>query len=312
MMITARGGTGTTITTPAGWTLLQTALNSGTALKGAFFWKLAASEPASYTVTLTSSKATGVIIALSGAATTAPIAAQLSGQVNASSATIAAAALGTFPAKNGIDLFFGGTAIGTSAAAPTNYTLAAEETNSAGNANTRSTTGGSYRSLTNITTVGALSATYGTAAVNIGYHLFIYEQTTAPTAGTTTTLATLTGKGILQGSSPSNSTLQGNLTAPQTISRAGNVITNTILAGTIRGLSTILLTGSIQTNTTLNLNLISKLTGSLYTSTTTALNSTPLQLKYWNGTAWLNGTVKVWNGSAWVGHLRKWNGTNWT
>jgi len=69
MTITVVGGTGTSITTPSGWSLLDKS-NSTTALTQALYWKTAASEPASYTVTITSNKASGIITAISGGATT--------------------------------------------------------------------------------------------------------------------------------------------------------------------------------------------------------------------------------------------------
>src|SRR5947209_8222374 len=71
MAITVRGGTGTTITTPGGWTLIDS-VTSGTALIQSLYWRVASSEPASYTVTITSNKASGVIVAWSGASTSAP------------------------------------------------------------------------------------------------------------------------------------------------------------------------------------------------------------------------------------------------
>lgn len=214
MMITTRGGTASTITTPAGWTLLDTALNSTTVLKQAYFWKVASSEPASFVVTVTSGKTTGVIIALSGASLIAPVAAQRSGQVNASSGTVSAATLGTFPAINGIDLFLGGTAIGTTAAAPTNYALAGQETNTGGNANTRTTSGISYRILSNVTTVGALTANYTSAAVNIGHHLFIYERLLASVTTSSITLGTIKGTAYMTGALTTSSAVSGDLRTP--------------------------------------------------------------------------------------------------
>lgn len=36
------------------------------------------------------------------------------------------------------------------------------------------------------------------------------------------------------------------------------------------------------------------------------------QIKAWNGSAWVVGTLKRWNGSAWVAAtLKRWNGSAW-
>lgn len=164
---------GTTITDPAGWTRI-----GGASISFKCYWRIASSEPASYSVTIsgTTNKATGVMIAISGAGTTTPVnGTDVTESGNASSATVTASALGTWTAVNGIDIFIGITLTGTTAAAPTNYTLDAQSTNSGGGAGSRSTSGVSHRVLSSVTTVGSLTATYGGAAVNTGFHVFIKE-----------------------------------------------------------------------------------------------------------------------------------------
>jgi hypothetical protein len=181
MMVTVRGGTGTTITDPTGWTLLGTQLNSTTVLAQKIYWRIATGDETNFNITITSNKASGVIIVLDGVKTTALVAAQFGGQVNASSTTVTSPALGTWASTNGIDLFLGGTAIGSNGAtvvtAPANYILDADAHSMSTGAGTGTRTGSgiSYRELAGVTTVGSIAATYTTAAVNIGHHVFIFE-----------------------------------------------------------------------------------------------------------------------------------------
>ena len=173
------------VTPLTGWTDL-TGANSGS---GKFYWRLASSEPASYSVATQagSGKMSGVIIALSGADSTSPGSTQHSFKDNTSSATISAITLGTFASHNGIDLFLGGTSIGTTTGQPASYTepTNGSATNSGGGAaNTKTTTGIAYRALSGVTTVGALSAVYGAAAVNDGFHVFIFEAVQVPSIPT--------------------------------------------------------------------------------------------------------------------------------
>lgn len=177
MSITARGGTATTITTPGGWTLLGTAVTSTTNLKQAIFWRYASSEPASYTVTMTSAKASGVIICIAGASLVAPIAAQYAGQANASSATVSSPATGSWSTRPGMLLYFGGIATGTTAGTPLDMTAAANAQASGGSGSTRCTSGSAYRLFATTTgPISGQSATYGAAAVNIGHQIFIFED----------------------------------------------------------------------------------------------------------------------------------------
>jgi trimeric autotransporter adhesin len=168
--------------TSSGWVdLIGSGVGTpGDVARSKIFWRVASSEPASYAVNIggsTSLKASGTIIALSGANSTQPVAAQFSYSSNTSSATVTAAALGTWASINGIDLFMGGTATGTTAGSPTNYTQPAngESASTGGSAGSRTTSGVAYRSLSAVTTVGSLTAVYGAAAENVGLHVFIKE-----------------------------------------------------------------------------------------------------------------------------------------
>lgn len=176
MHITVVGGTGTTITTPTGWTLLTSmTVNSTTALQQTMFWRLASSEPASYAVTITSNKASGTISAFFNANTSLPGTTQYAAQVNASSSTVAANQLGTFTSNNGIDVFLGGIAVGTTTNVPNLYTAGGSSSSTGGAATSQTTSGMGWRALSAVTTVGFIAGTYGAAAVNIAHHIFIFE-----------------------------------------------------------------------------------------------------------------------------------------
>lgn len=152
--------------------------DSGTTLKQAQWWKLAASEPASYVMTLSQSvKASGVIVAILGGEADSPETTQFKGTANGSSTSISSLGLDTFPASNGVDVGIFGTATGTTITPPTNYTepVSAESASTGGGAGSRTTTEGCYRVLTGVTTVAAITATAGAAAVNAGFHVFISE-----------------------------------------------------------------------------------------------------------------------------------------
>ena len=181
--ITGMGSTAKS-TNPAvvGWQLLVRH-DSTTVLGQAVYWKLASGEPSSYAVTLTSNKASGCIISLSGADTTLPVAAQYGQQANASSANCVAPALGSWTSVNGIDVGLFGTAYGSSFTAPTNYAEPAnsDSASTGGSASTRTTSEGSYRALSAQTTVGSITAVAANAAVNIGFHCYVFEYT-APAA----------------------------------------------------------------------------------------------------------------------------------
>lgn len=178
MSIDVVGGTGTTITDPAGWTLLGSQVNSTTALARKLYVRIPDGTVYKYTVTITSNKASGCIVAIGSADQGTPVTAQFAQQANASSLTVTAPTLGSWAADNGIDLFFGGFAADpTTTPPPTNYTDAScRSSSTGGGASSRTTSAAAYRVLSNVTTVGAISAVWtGTAAVNIGGHVFIFD-----------------------------------------------------------------------------------------------------------------------------------------
>lgn len=189
MAITTRLGTGMTITLPKNsnnenWTLLDRT-NSTTNLAQATYWKLATSydvSDASVVVTITSAKASAVMVAITGADTTAPAAAQYGGQANASSLTVSYAALSTWTSTNGISLLFGGMAYGgNTVGLASGYDERGQSSSTGSSAASRTQTHGSSDELSAVTTVGTKSETWtGSAAVNIGSQVFIKEVASTP------------------------------------------------------------------------------------------------------------------------------------
>jgi hypothetical protein len=106
--IAVRGGSSTTITPPAGWTLVRSD-NSGTTVAQAIFSRVVPAspvEPATYTFNFTSGNdAAGGIVAYIGASTVSPVDAS-NGQGNASSTSITAPSV-TVPSGKTSDVLLG-------------------------------------------------------------------------------------------------------------------------------------------------------------------------------------------------------------
>lgn len=165
----------TTIPTlPTGWTSLIT---NATSPAGLLCWRIASSEPTSYAVTTAAVQSAGSIIVLSNSNPILPVAAQYSIQNNTSSATVTAAAEGSYTSNNGIDLFMAGLGSSTSVpAAPTNYTQPTNGTaTSAGIGTAAVVAGCAYRALSATTTVGIITATWSATGVQDVAHVFIFE-----------------------------------------------------------------------------------------------------------------------------------------
>lgn len=108
-MMTIRGGTGTTITAPLGWTLVPTngRVNSGTVLAQAVYYRVAgASEPASYNWTITSDRFAAAILAYRGVNTVTPINVS-AGQANAASLSATASSVTTTVGNTRLVSIFG-------------------------------------------------------------------------------------------------------------------------------------------------------------------------------------------------------------
>src|SRR5690242_1278290 len=96
--IAQRGGSGTTITAPSGWTPIGSQTNNGTTIGQQAFWKLAgtaAADPGPYIFTLSNQqRADGAIISYSGVHATTPINAS-GAQANAASTSVQAPSIMT-------------------------------------------------------------------------------------------------------------------------------------------------------------------------------------------------------------------------
>ena len=160
---------------PGRWSLLNRT-DSTTTLGQALYWKVASGEPSSWDIGMTSCLASGAIIALSDAAVDLPVAAQYAGQANASSANVVAPALGSWASISGIDVGLFGTAYGSSFTPPADYTEPSSSDSASTGTTLATTSEGSYRALSSVTTVGSITAVAANAAVNIGYHIFIKQS----------------------------------------------------------------------------------------------------------------------------------------
>jgi YVTN family beta-propeller protein len=154
------------------WTLLDRQ-NSGTTLAQAIYRRIAASEPASYVVALTSALASGAIIALSGADRAAIRSGAFAGGANASSASVLAPSIGTWDVIDGIDVGFFGTAYGSSFTPPTSYSEPTNGESASTGTTGATTTEVAYRALSAVSTVGSITATAANAAVNTGHHVWV-------------------------------------------------------------------------------------------------------------------------------------------
>jgi hypothetical protein len=186
MQITGVGGTGTTITTPGGWTLISRT-DDGTVIAQAIYWRLAASEPASYAVTITSNKASGTIIAFSGANTAGPEVGTLStGQVVSGTVWGRNLSNGTFASSTVASIVWGGGAIGTTWASDGSF--AGTSPPSAQSASTGGSTGSRTTSIVEYRIDAAQTATknglfnVNAAALSRGHLIGLLEATVAAQA----------------------------------------------------------------------------------------------------------------------------------
>ena len=129
MAIAVRGNP--TITAPTGWTLVRTDTNSTTMRQAIYRKVLGATEPTSYTWTLSSAQAAaGGIQAYSGVSSVTPVDVN-GGQFNASSTSVTAPSITTTKANAQVIGFFG-TSVATTFTAPTGMTERGDVASSAG------------------------------------------------------------------------------------------------------------------------------------------------------------------------------------
>jgi hypothetical protein len=178
MGVTVYNGSNRSVSTPSGWTLLSR-FNQGAFVAQVLFWRRASSEPASYSISIAGSgttfAASAIIIALSGADTSAPTSAQYGGQAgHDSSNTISAGSIGAFAVRNGLSLFFASAEVASARTPvpPTGYTQPAGGNVFVALAQTEV----AYKALSAVTSVGALSETWaGTTFSSVGGQVFIFE-----------------------------------------------------------------------------------------------------------------------------------------
>lgn len=148
------GGSGITVTPPAGWTLIRRD-NNGTSLGNALYWRLASSEPASYSWTLSSTQNnSGSMIAYSNVHQTVPIGAD-GGQSNASSTNVTAPSITTLYTDS-VVLYFGGVLSVATYTPPTGYTERLD-VNSASFADKVYNTAGATGTATGVATAAGVS-----------------------------------------------------------------------------------------------------------------------------------------------------------
>jgi len=258
--ISVRGGTGATITPPAGWTLIRRN-DSGTTLATATYYRVATSATAeTYTWTVTNGRYAGSITTFRGVNTSNPINVH-NGQANASNTTVTAPGVtttvdntmlfGMFSGANGNNDVIVNS--GTPGLDATTNTLAGSSAGPNGNA-----VGAGHRAFATAGATGNRTATLGTAAVNIGMLIAL-----APTPPAATQLVFTSSTADLASGSTrelrvevrdaSNNLVSGDNDRTVTfekVSGAGT-ISNLGTAQTVNGVATRTVTG--QTAGTINL-----------------------------------------------------------
>ncbi len=190
--ITVRGGTGTTITPPAGWTLIRSDSTSGNEIKqSAYYLVVGISEPNSYTWTFNSSqKASGGIATYSGVDNTNPIDTH-GGQANPSSTLITAPSVTTTVASTMLVGLFG-TATVPTITAPSGMAERWNVASTMGASSMRTRSEGADATFAGPGATGSKNATSGPAALNIGQLVALTPEPTPTTTTTTTTNTTTT------------------------------------------------------------------------------------------------------------------------
>jgi len=167
-----------TCTTPTGWAPLlnNLAANIGQRL----FWRVAASEPSSYSLTLGSAVySVTTVVAFSGVDPVIPTPSQYAGQTASASASIVSPALGSWASCNGVDVNFAASRVGTAITQPGGYSDTGN-TNSGGAGQLEAEA--SYSILSGVTTVGSVTATTSGGDYNSGQHVFLRSSGSVGTA----------------------------------------------------------------------------------------------------------------------------------
>ena len=164
---------------PSPWTQLGSQVNYSTNIAQSIYWRVASSEPTSYSVSWTNAAyAVASVIALSGASSTLPSSSLYGGQ-GQSSTSVTAPALGTWTSCDGIDVGFLGSCWPNGFTDPASYTRAdlnGDVTQSVASTSLDTV----YRALSAVTTVGSITGTLYISEPNIGHHVFIKVEGADP------------------------------------------------------------------------------------------------------------------------------------
>jgi len=168
--VTTRPST-TTITTPSGWTLLESQA-TGNISQSIYYRVVTSADDAvsNYTFTLSvSAKASGVIVSYDGVDTTSPVIAS-DGSATAASATITAPTLASGESEFQSVTFFG-VASDSVITEPSGYALLGTDASTSNGATSRTRTLAAHKRW-NASPTGAVTATV-TAADNVGQHVLL-------------------------------------------------------------------------------------------------------------------------------------------
>lgn len=254
--ITFSGGSGTRVTAPSGWTLLDRKDN-GTAVSQAIYYKVAtSSEPTSYTWTLSASgRFAGGITAFRGADTGSPIDGY-GGQVNASSTTVTAPTVTTRYANDMIVMLAGYNGSEKTFSGPSGFTQTYIQNANAGPNGTTAYTARNLQAA--IGSTGALKAVAGDtkAQLNIGHTIALkasaldhFTVTLAPNGGPIGTQTAGTAFNILITAVDANGNLVTGWSGTVNLTSTGNLIAG---GGTTATFSDGQLTQSINISNTGN------------------------------------------------------------
>jgi hypothetical protein len=167
-IVSVRGGTGTTITPPTGWSFMNTTSSTTVIMSGAYYKYATGSEPSTYMFTFNATqKASGTISAYSGVDSIHYVD-NITSSAYASSSTLTAPTVTT--TLSNVMLVAGySTATGTTMTAGSSMTLRGQDASTGGNANTRTTTGIQDIVQTSAGSSGTKNMTAGASAVNVGH-----------------------------------------------------------------------------------------------------------------------------------------------
>lgn len=182
LMSVATNSTASSITTPGGWTLITS--NNANAPNHAIFWRAASSEPASYAVTISSDKASGVIVAFSGADTTLPGTTQRSTVANGSGTTWGNnTPAGTFTSANIATVLLSAGAVGTTWSSDGTFagtsSPIAQSASTGGSASSRTTSIAEYKLATAQTQSGSGNLNVAAAGTSVSFLVAIFEAAAA-------------------------------------------------------------------------------------------------------------------------------------